>query len=97
VAGNLDPVAVNRLHGVSPLDGSLDPMDAAEKLTTLPQRHFVGSEDIVVPPWVARSFLLRSGRRDGDGVTIVEGVSHAKGWKENWKSLLAVPLGADGT
>jgi pimeloyl-ACP methyl ester carboxylesterase len=97
VAGNLDPEAVNRLHGVSPLDGSLNPMDGAEKLNRLPQRHFVGSKDTVVPPRIARSFMTRSGRRDGAGVTLVEGATHTKGWRENWETLLAVPLDAGGS
>jgi len=42
VAGNLDPEAVSRLHGVSQLAGSLNPKDVASTLAGLPQRHFVG-------------------------------------------------------
>jgi hypothetical protein len=92
VAGNLDPEAVNRYHNVSPLNGSLNPMDAAVKLKGLPQRHFVGSKDAVVPPFIAQSFMKRAGDQDEGKITIVEGASHANGWRERWKSLLAIPF-----
>lgn len=92
VAGNLDPEAVNRYHHVSAMKDFLNPMDAAEKLRDLPQRHFVGSRDAVVPSGIARSFLKRSGRRDFGGITVVEGATHTRGWRERWKELLAIPL-----
>lgn len=92
VAGNLDPEEVNRIHNVSPLKDSLKPTDVAEKLRKIPQRHFVGSQDAVVPPWIAESFLRRTGRQDFREITVVEGASHARGWSERWKTLLAMPL-----
>jgi hypothetical protein len=93
VAGNLDPAALNRHHRVSPLDGaSLDPLDAAEKIRGLPQRHFVGSRDSVVPAFIARSFLERAGSRDFSRITVVDGATHDEGWHERWRALLALPL-----
>jgi pimeloyl-ACP methyl ester carboxylesterase len=93
VAGNLDPAALNRHHGVSPLDKtSLDPLEAAEKLQGLPQRHFVGSRDSVVPPFIARSFLGRAGSREFGQITVVDGATHAEGWRERWRALLGLPL-----
>ncbi len=92
VAGNLDTEAVNGHHGVSPLTGSLNPIDEAGRLAGLPQRHFAGAKDTVVPPFIARSFLERAGDADGRGLVIVEGVSHSRGWLERWGELLTVPL-----
>ena len=93
VAGNLDPAALNRYHRVSPPDGaSLDPLNAAGKLGGLPQRHFVGSRDSVVPAFIARSFLERAGSRDFSRITVVQGATHAGGWREQWRALLALPL-----
>jgi len=96
VAGNLDPEAVNHYHHVSPLTGSLNPMDVADKLKGLPQRHFVGSEDAVIPSFIAPSFVKRAGSPDGHEITVVAGASHSKGWQEQWKSLLEVPLQSPG-
>lgn len=91
VAGNLDPDAVNRYHRVSPMKDSLNPTDVAENLKNLPQRHFVGSQDAVIPPGIAESFLRRAGKPDFSGITIVEGATHTRGWRERWKELLALP------
>jgi len=91
VAGNLDTEEVNRHHGVSPLDGSLNPVDEAARLADLPQRHFAGAKDTVVPPFIARSFLKKAGDADGRRLVILEDVSHSRGWLENWGDLLAVP------
>lgn len=91
VAGNLDPAALNRHHGVSPPAGdSLDP--GAAGLAGLPQRHFVGARDDVVPPALARGFLARMGDPAGRSLTVVAGVSHAHGWAGRWRELLELPL-----
>jgi len=92
VAGNLDPDAVNRHHRVSLFMDAKNPMDVAAKLKDLPQRHFVGSQDSVIPPGIAESFLRRAGKTDFSGITIVEGATHTQGWQEHWKELPAIPL-----
>jgi pimeloyl-ACP methyl ester carboxylesterase len=91
VAGNLDTEAVNRHHGVSPLAGSLNPIDEAGRLGRLPQRHFAGAKDTVIPPLVARSFLKQAGDPDGRRLVILEDVSHSRGWLERWGEILTVP------
>jgi len=92
IAGNLHPEAVNRYHHVSPLNHSLNPMDVAGGLRNLPQRHFTGSQDDVVPSSVAESFLLRAGFPDFRAMTVVENATHSRGWSERWKELLDLSL-----
>ncbi len=91
VAANLDTEAVNRHHGVSPLAGSLNPIDEAGRLGRLPQRHFAGAKDTVIPPFVARSFLKQAGDPDGRRLVILEDVSHSRGWLERWGEILTIP------
>jgi len=91
VAGNMDPEAVNRHHRVSPLAGSLDPMDAAMQIRDLPQLHFAGTEDAVVPPFAAGNFIRRQGG-DEQRIVIVPGAGHGDGWRERWRELLGRPL-----
>lgn len=90
IAGNLDIEAFARLHNVSPLTGSMNPADVAAKIKNLPQRHFVGSKDIVVPVSIAQSFLKRAGDADDKRITVVDGATHTKGWQERWPELLAM-------
>jgi len=92
VAGNLDHEAVNNYHKTSRLEGSLNPIDFAAAIAKVPQHHFAGSSDKVVPPFIAQSFVKRSGYAGGDRVTIVEGATHSKGWSERWPELLAIPV-----
>jgi hypothetical protein len=88
IAGNLDPQAVNRYHNVSPLEGSLSPMDVTQKIKNIPQRHFAGSADTVVPLFIIESFVRKEGDKDDMRITIIDGVSHTKGWQEQWRRLL---------
>lgn len=50
LAGNLSPRQWVALQQLSPLTGSLDPLDRRQRLTQIVQRHFVGSDDRIVPP-----------------------------------------------
>ena len=96
VAGNLDHVTLNRHKRVSPLTGSLNPIDFAPTLSRLPQRHFVGSGDRVVPRFIAEAFARRAASSRCIGVTVVEDVTHAKGWVERWLDLLTMPVACSG-
>ena len=92
VAGNLDPVAFNRHHGVSPDTGSLNAADAAPALAGLAQHHFVGRRDAVVPPFIAEGFARAAGDRRCIRITVLDGVGHADGWRERWRDLLRRPV-----
>lgn len=92
IAGNLDPELVNKYHGVSPLKGSLNPLEVAEKLASLPQLHFIGGEDEVIPFAVAGSFLKKMGGQGCFQIKTISEASHNNGWVENWRELLEAPV-----
>ncbi len=92
VAGNLDPEEVNRHHHVSSLAGSLDPMTAASVISKIPQRHFTGSMDKVVPASVIRNFIKTSGEQNCIQVTEVPEATHHSGWVERWDELFRLPI-----
>lgn len=92
IAGNLDSEALNRYHHVSPLTGSLNPVDVADQIKDLPQRHFIGSKDKIVPLLITQSFVGRMGDKDYKRITVIEGATHTKGWQERWKELLFEPI-----
>ncbi len=89
VAGNLDPAALNRYHRVSPLAGSLDPLKHAVSVAHIPQRHFVGANDKLVPRFVADNFKKASGSPTNIDITVVDGAAHMEGWSERWQALNA--------
>lgn len=90
VAGNLDHDAVNRWHKVSPMPESLNPIDVAAQVGRIPQRHFSGAEDRVVPTDVARDFVTRA--RPCARLSVVAGLGHESDWAAAWPRLLAEPL-----
>ena len=96
IAGNLDHVWLNRYHRVSPLVGSLNPPDFAGRLTSIPQRHFVGENDWVVPLGVYSSYATFFEDAGCLAVTVVPGVEHGSGWKENWPHHLEEAPGCSG-
>ena len=92
IAGNLDPEALSAYHRVSQLYGSMNPLDFAKKVAHIPQRHFVGSNDQIVPVFVAQSFVIKMGDKSDERITIVRGVTHQSGWSGCWPELLKEPI-----
>jgi hypothetical protein len=92
VAGNLDSRAFCQYHHVSELNDSMDPIDVAKKIAHIPQRHFAGSKDKIVPFAIAESFVMMEGDSDCRRITIVKDAAHNDGWTKRWKKLLSLPL-----
>ncbi len=81
VAGNLDHRAWTAWHHVSPLTGSLDPVDDVSALQRVPQIHLAGENDRIVPPELLEEFARRI---PGAKVEILKGYDHHCCWAENW-------------
>lgn len=95
VAGNLDTEYINRLHHVSSMPASLNPIDVARRIAGIAQIHFSGAQDTIVPPDVARRFAAAAGGSCVTTVT-VRGVAHDGDWAQRWRKLLAqVPVCRD--
>ena len=86
LAGYMDHVSLNRRVKVSPLKGSLDPIKVAPKLQSIPQIHYSGIRDKVIPKWVAKKFSHAVGNKKCTSVQLVN-TSHGDGWDNVWKKL----------
>lgn len=95
VAGDLNHAMLNEYHQTSPLNGSLNPVQVASLLKQLPQQHWSGDRDPVVPCWVAENFSKQVGNPACVKVHCLKGVSHHRGWKGQWKTILKTPLQCD--
>jgi pimeloyl-ACP methyl ester carboxylesterase len=89
VAGNLDDEFVNRLHGVSSMPDSENPIDYATRIANVPQIHFSGADDETVPPEVATRFVKATGPRCARAITVPD-VSHDGDWARSWPALLDI-------
>ncbi|WP_321813401.1 MULTISPECIES: alpha/beta hydrolase [unclassified Paraburkholderia] len=90
VAGNLDDEYVNAIHHVSPMPGSLNPIDFASRVGALAQVHFSGADDTIVPPEVARRFVAAEGGAKCVDVQLVAHMTHGGEWQQQWPRLLSV-------
>ena len=89
VSANLDHDAWTRHHEVTPLSDSLNPADVAALIRDCPQVHFIGSEDDIVPTFVARSFMSRIGDTSRARLVEIPQYDHNCCWVKAWPGLLA--------
>ena len=89
VAGNLNHKLQSEIHGVSLMPNSLNARDIAAQINHIPQIHYVGEADKVVPQSIADSYLKASDYASEVQVKTITDVSHQKGWDKVWLSLLA--------
>ncbi len=92
VAGDLNHVALNQHHHTSPLTGSLNPMDVASKLHHLPQQHWSGSKDAIVPTWISNQFVQKVNNPGCCQAKILSDAGHHAGWIEKWPEIIEIPL-----
>lgn len=88
VAGNLDHRAWTAHHRVEPLLGSLNAADVANRLKSLPQTHFVGANDKVIPPVLAQRWPDGIIGPQGANLRIIPDADHGCCWVDRWPSML---------
>lgn len=98
LAGNLDHISFVKYHqqrprkqGISPMVGSLNPIDYTAEVSHIPQLHISGSQDETVPIFIADKFVHKS-----NSICVHQEIfnnkTHSQGWKGIWKTILALPL-----
>ena len=92
IAGNLDPAYVNRIHNVSFMRDALSPVKFTRELDDIPQLHFSGAADTIIPPKIYTAYRTWFGKQDCIAGKTIAGATHHEGWRQQWESLLALPL-----
>jgi hypothetical protein len=94
VAGNLDDDEVNRIHRVSAMPESEDAMHYVRAVAAIPQVHFSGTDDRIVPIAIPRSFVSAAMMAGGQcaRTVAVPGLSHDGDWAKVWPALLKDPM-----
>ena len=100
VAGNINPHATNLYHRVDPMHETYDPWRAPNVLAKIPQIHFVGGQDDVIPSRLTNQVLAkyhktRTGMRC-TRVKVLATASHLEGWGANWRSLVGRSPSCEG-
>ncbi len=82
IAGNLDVKTWVDWHKISPLTGSLDPIDVAAQLRHIPQRHLTSHNDSIIPPQTNITFCqaLQKPR----ACVSIKDIRHDGPWEKVW-------------
>ncbi len=86
LAGNLSPAEWARMLELTPLEGSLEPLQYRERLARIPQRHLLGAEDRQMPAGVAAFYARQLGEAPCLELVSLSGVTHERGWQQAWPS-----------
>jgi len=95
VAGNLDHTTYNSMHKVSQMPASLNAKGIAKNISHIPQIHFIGGQDKIVPKEVYESYKASSGDTNCVKSYVVDKATHIKGWESVWNWLLNQPVDCD--
>jgi len=92
IAGNLSPEYLNKHHNVHPMPSSLNPVNYTKTLTVIPQMHFIGKKDNIVPYDIYEYYKSTFINKNCLSHIIINNASHNKGWKKPWLHLLKQPV-----
>jgi hypothetical protein len=87
VAGTLDIDAWTGEHNFLPLTGSLNPADFWKNLASVPQIHFVGGRDKVMPLRVAAAYAAHFPSDRQPEIRMIDDFDHTCCWSDNWEKL----------
>lgn len=76
IAGNLDHLAWTQYHNLPELNESLNLESYQQQYLKIPQVHFVGTDDKIIPPVLTETFV--NGKSP---IVKVEGATHSSGWE----------------
>ncbi len=82
IAGNLDHLAWTQYHDLPPLNESMNLASYRKQFVQIPQIHYVGRDDEVIPSVLVRKFVGKD-----DLIIEVNQASHNKGWKEIYQKV----------
>lgn len=92
VAGNLDHATWTHHHRVPPLVGSMNAANEIGALAAIPQLHFTGAADTVVPPALAAGFASRFPDAKRPRVSVQPGFDHSCCWADSWAGLFPAAM-----
>lgn len=87
VAGNLDTATYASLHQLPHLQGA-NPVSVASRLSNMPQSHFIGGQDMIIPKALVENYMREAGNGPCLRVRTIPQAGHEDGWVSQWPELL---------
>lgn len=84
VAGNLDHLAWTQYHNLPPLNESMNLESYRNQFANIPQLHYVGKDDKVMPPSLIQEFVGNDRL-----IVIIPNATHNDGWNSIYQKIQA--------
>lgn len=91
IAGVIDHTAYSAINGAD-YSGSINPASEASALSKIPQYHFIGGQDTIIPPAVLHSYLQSMPPTHCVQSMLIQENGHTSGWVNRWPELLKLPV-----
>ncbi len=90
IAGNLDHDAVSDFHKTTKLKDSLNLINYIHKIKHIPQMHYIGEYDQIIPLNIIKNFVNQVNNANDSNLncakyTIIKSIDHYRGWKNFWQ------------
>jgi pimeloyl-ACP methyl ester carboxylesterase len=85
IAGNINHHEFTKLLNIRSLKDSINFYKVEERLVNIPQNHYYGTNDKVIPQKLYTSYLQRNMSSRCIEIVSVADVGHSTGWSEFWK------------
>lgn len=95
IAGNIATEAFVKLHNISPYWGSRGTDEVIAKLHNIPQHHYIGSDDKIVPKTIYDSYASKLPHQRCVGFTIVNNADHVNNWDNIWPNVVMDDIKCD--
>lgn len=82
IAGNLDHESWTQYQKLPSLNESMNLADYRMRFDKIPQIHYVGTNDKVIPPILAKNFIGNKAR-----IIMVQGATHNSGWETIYDNI----------
>ena len=94
IAGNLDHDAVSDFHQTTKLSDSLNPINFINKINHIPQLHYLGKKDQIIPENIVKNFNDTVNNSNPlkhcSNYQIIEKFDHYHGWEKFWKQAVNI-------
>ncbi|HQQ74947.1 MAG TPA: alpha/beta hydrolase [Pseudomonadales bacterium] len=87
VAGNLDHQYWTEQHNITPLTGSMNPVDYCGALRNTRQIHFIGENDTIITSETSSKFFNCIGSTDNITIRNIQNFDHHCCWENQWPQL----------
>ena len=88
IAGNLDIDFWTKKNYLTPLQGSLNPVDFSKQLSKIKQIHLIGSADTIIDKSIYNAYIKHFDNTQNIRYLVFKGFTHTCCWDKKWKDLL---------